>query len=86
MKVKLKVDMSGTRDGYDWPARGAVVDLPPEEAAGLCDAGMADPVADKAKPEQATVPDDAEQRAAARAALTRTARAKAPAKAPAKAK
>ena len=44
MKVKMKVVMSGTRNGEAWPLPGSEVDLPDEEAANLCAAGLALPV------------------------------------------
>lgn len=44
MLVELKTQISGTRDGVDWPAAGTVVDLP--EGADLVAAGLAVP-ADK---------------------------------------
>jgi hypothetical protein len=56
MRVKMKVQVSGTRDGLPWPDRGETVDLPDEEAAQLCAAGMAETVKDtteKAVPKQA---------------------------------
>jgi len=40
-KIKLKVQMSGTRNGEDWPAPGSVVDLPAEESAQLVSQGCA---------------------------------------------
>jgi hypothetical protein len=45
MQVRMKVDVSGTRDGAEWPPRGSVVDLPDDEAAHYCANGMAEPVA-----------------------------------------
>lgn len=43
MKVRMIVEISGTRDGEEWPKRGEVIDLPEAEAldyiaAGLCEA------------------------------------------------
>lgn len=35
MKVQMIAQMSGTRDGQDWPKPGEVIDLPGEEAAAL---------------------------------------------------
>lgn len=62
MKVRLRGDISGTRDGQDWPPRGTVIDLPDDEAASLCQTGMAVPV--PADDVRAAVPpdDDVEQR------------------------
>lgn len=61
MKVRLKVDISGTRNGQEWPRRGSVVDLPDDEAVQMCAAEMAVPVTDDAV-ETATLPVDEERR------------------------
>lgn len=42
MKIRMLVQVSGTRNGLDWPARGSVVDLPDDEAQSYVDNGMAD--------------------------------------------
>jgi len=65
MRVKMIVQMSGTRDGEPWPGRGEIVDLPGEEAAQMCAAGMAETVkggTEKAVPAKAetTAPAEAE--------------------------
>ena len=44
MLVRIKGDLSGTRNGARWPRRGETIDLPPAEAAELCATGMAEPV------------------------------------------
>lgn len=44
MQVRMKVHVSGTRNGQEWPPRGSVVDLPDAEAADYCRTGMAEPV------------------------------------------
>lgn len=44
MIVRLTGDISGTRDGQDWPSRGSTVELPDDEAATLLGNGMAVPV------------------------------------------
>lgn len=41
MKVKMNTQLSGTRDGADWPAVGEVADLPEAEATDLIAAGLA---------------------------------------------
>ena len=41
MKIKLKVSISGTRDGVEWPPVGGMVDLPDLEAAQMIVAGLA---------------------------------------------
>lgn len=57
MLVRMKVSMSGTRNGQDWPPRGSVLELPDAEGADYCRTGMAEPVAvfGTAKAETATV-------------------------------
>ncbi|MFI0900568.1 hypothetical protein [Streptomyces sp. NPDC020983] len=44
MKVRMKVEVSGNRDGQSWPSRGGTIDLPKSEAMQLCSNGMAVPV------------------------------------------
>ncbi len=58
MKVRLKGDISGSRNGVAWPPRGEVVDLPDDEALVLLNNGMAEPATDAATPpvETATAP------------------------------
>lgn len=46
MKVKMKVSVSGPRNGQPWPRAGGVIDLPDREAAALCKQQMAEPVTD----------------------------------------
>lgn len=41
MKVRLAVDISGTRDGVPWPPKGSVIDLPSDEAKSMLHAGTA---------------------------------------------
>jgi len=40
MKVTLLTDVTGTRDGVDWPPRYSVVDLPENEAKDMIRSGM----------------------------------------------
>jgi len=54
MKIRMKVDISGTRNGEPWPARGEIIDLPTDEAQSLIDSDMAETIA-KAKAETAAV-------------------------------
>lgn len=42
MQVTMKRQISGTRDGVDWPAPGETIDVPDEEAAGLIANGLAE--------------------------------------------
>lgn len=41
MKVKMIAQINGTRDGEDWPPRGAIVEFPDDEAADLIMNGYA---------------------------------------------
>jgi len=62
MKIRMKYQLSGTRDGEPWPEPGGVVDLPDSEAAKYCGNGTAEPVAARAEVEKAVAKDDAEER------------------------
>ncbi|GGZ28455.1 hypothetical protein GCM10010387_22400 [Streptomyces inusitatus] len=42
MRVRMKVQISGTRDGQLWPERGQTIDLPDSEAALLIATGIAE--------------------------------------------
>lgn len=72
MKVRMKVQISGTRNGQEWPARGGTIDLPDEEAAHLIAQGAADEDGgaettaedEGADVETATAPDASEKRPA----------------------
>lgn len=44
MKVKMKVVMSGTRNGESWPLPGNDIEVPDEEGANMCANGLAVPV------------------------------------------
>jgi hypothetical protein len=44
MRVKMKVVMSGTRNGESWPLPGDDVDVPDDEGASMCANGLAVPV------------------------------------------
>lgn len=58
MKVNMRVKVSGTRNGEEWPAAGGWIDVPDEEAHALIGAG----VAVEQEPETATAPEgDVEQ-------------------------
>ncbi|MBK7450573.1 MAG: hypothetical protein IPJ47_14590 [Anaerolineales bacterium] len=54
MRVRLLLQLTGTRDGVRWPAPGGEVDLPDREGAKMCASGYAEPVAAKAAAEKAT--------------------------------
>jgi len=66
MKIRMKVQVSGTRDGADWPPVGGTVDLPDTEAADLCAAGLAVPAPETAVETAALDDASAEKRAPAR--------------------
>lgn len=48
MIVRMRAAISGTRNGEDWPPIGGTVELPDDEAADLCAAGLAIPEPDTA--------------------------------------
>lgn len=52
----MKTKIAGSRNGVRWPEAGGVVDLPDGEAADLCAAGLAEPVAAPVKAAKATAP------------------------------
>ncbi|ARF75685.1 hypothetical protein B7C62_28085 [Kitasatospora albolonga] len=56
MRVRMKVTVSGTRDGEPWPEKGSVVDLPDGEAKQLIAAGIAAEPDDEPEVEEATAP------------------------------
>jgi hypothetical protein len=63
VKIKMKVDISGSRNGQPWPARGETVEVPDGEGADLCAAGMAEPVSSRKSTVEKAVPnDDSEKR------------------------
>lgn len=74
MKIKMLIQIAGARDGVAYPAPGETLDLPDNEAAKLCAAGFAEPIAERAKPEKAV----------ARQAETRESKTPVPAKKAAK--
>jgi hypothetical protein len=49
MKVQMKVVMSGTRNGANWPLPGEELEVPDEEGANMCANGLAIPVTRKNK-------------------------------------
>lgn len=44
MKVRMRVGISGTRSGADWPQRGQILECDDAEGAQLCAGGLAEPV------------------------------------------
>lgn len=45
MRIRMRYQISGTRNGKDWPAPGGEMDLPTDEAVSLIGTGMAEAVA-----------------------------------------
>jgi hypothetical protein len=45
MKVRMKVGISGTIDGRDWPGVGGEIEVSDAEGADMCARGLAEPVA-----------------------------------------
>ncbi|MFE9886276.1 hypothetical protein [Streptomyces scopuliridis] len=63
MKVRMKITMSGTRNGEEWPPKGAAVDLPTGEAQHLVAAGIAEEVPDEApEPQTPATPPETPER------------------------
>jgi len=56
VKVKLKVPMSGTRGGVDWPPVNTEIEVDDDEGAHLCAAGIAEPVVEE-RTEKAVAPE-----------------------------
>lgn len=57
MKVKMRDQLQGTRNGVRWPAPGEVVDLPDGEAADLCAQNVAEPVVEEPRKATAKKPE-----------------------------
>jgi len=62
VKVRLRAQITGLRDGRPWPAVGTLLELPDDEAAALCKARLADPVASERPVERAVPPARVERR------------------------
>ncbi|WP_452089363.1 hypothetical protein [Bacillus wiedmannii] len=58
MRVRMKVTISGTRDGQPWPERGQSVDLPDGEAKQMVAAGLAEPHDDSDDGEDGQPPEE----------------------------
>jgi hypothetical protein len=54
VKIRMLVEMPGTRNGEPWPAKGEVAELPTAEAAHLCSCEVAEPAEDAEETEQAS--------------------------------
>ena len=62
MRIKMIAQLSGFRDGAEWPVVGGELEVPDAEGALLCANGQASPVAVAPKVERAVAP-AAEKRA-----------------------
>ena len=58
MQVKMQTQISGTRNGQDWPAKGEIIDLPDDEAKDLIAGGLAEAV-DETEPETPAIDETA---------------------------
>jgi hypothetical protein len=64
MRVRMKIEVSGARNGVAWPKRGETLEVSDAEGADLCSSGLAEPVADSDGDVEKAVPaEDAEERA-----------------------
>jgi hypothetical protein len=57
VKVRIKGDISGSRNGVPWPKRGETMELPDDEGTALCASGLAVPAADTDDEVETAVPD-----------------------------
>ncbi|MEU8906971.1 hypothetical protein [Streptomyces mirabilis] len=60
MKIQIKGDISGSRNGVPWPKRGETMELPDDEGTAMCASGLAVPAADTDDDVETAVPDDAD--------------------------
>ena len=56
MRVEMTTQISGTRNGEEWPAPGATIEVPAHEGDSLILAGYAKEATDAPTPEPAPVP------------------------------
>lgn len=54
MKIRMKVQMSGTRNGKRWPKAGETADIPTGEATHLVASGIAEHIPDEPVTEPVT--------------------------------
>ena len=52
MKIKMKQQITGTRNAERWPAPGDTIVVGDDEGAELCAQGYAEPVAEKPQPDK----------------------------------
>lgn len=65
MRVVMLTQISGFRDGVEWPPAGSAIDVPDHEAADLIHAGYAEEAPDAPTPDPAAVPEAEDGDAAA---------------------
>ena len=56
MKIRMRIQISGTRSGVEWPPLGGILEVDDEEGRHLVEGGMAEPVTDFRDAETAVVP------------------------------
>jgi len=66
MRIRMKTQILGTRDGEAWPPKGGIKDIPDHEGARLCANGFAEPVVEE-RIEKRPAPAVAEKRASKKA-------------------
>lgn len=59
MRVRLRVGMTGARNGVEWPPRGAEMDLPEDEAQQMIAGGLAESVTLFPKPAESVITNQA---------------------------
>jgi hypothetical protein len=68
MKVEMRVQLSGSVDGKEYPPRGGVLDTTDAHGAELCASGLAVPVVSEPQVERAVAP-EVEKRTARKRAV-----------------
>ena len=53
MRLTMKIQIVGVRDGVEWPAPGGVIDVPDHEAESLIGCGYAEEATDAPTPDPA---------------------------------
>lgn len=61
MRVEMLTQISGTRDGAEWPVAGGTIEVPDHEAADLITAGYAKEATDAPDPEPAAAAEPDEE-------------------------
>ncbi|MFD4662459.1 hypothetical protein [Streptomyces halstedii] len=56
MRIRMKIAMSGLRNGQPWPPVGQITDIPTGEAQHLCASGIAEEVSDGPPAEETATP------------------------------